>query len=94
MNISTTKFTIHTAKGNQEFGEFDFQKRPSEEDAFITLKSAPFEGWHTAFSIEAHSAGADSELIMLAVGNHVQTANGLVFCVKRLRVTAFEDFSD
>ncbi|MFJ7141250.1 hypothetical protein [Pseudomonas protegens] len=93
MTIPETKVTIRTATGSHEFSESDFLEKPADGADFVTLRSPPFDGWETAYSLDISPAYPGFEILMLAIGKHVRTNDGLAFRVSNGVVTAYRDIN-
>lgn len=93
MTIPETKITIRTATGAHEFNGSDFLEKPVENADFVTLRSEPFDGWQTAYSLGISPAEPGFDMIMLAIGEHVQTPEGLAFRLSSEAVSTYSDFN-
>lgn len=93
MSQPETKIIIHTAMGKREFSESDFLENPAKAAGFLTLRSTPFEGWQTAYSLDISPADIGFNMLMLAVGEHVETADGLAFRLSVDSVGRYSDFN-
>lgn len=94
MPLTEIKVIIRTANGHHEFAEADFLEKPSDAVGFLNLKSAPFDGWQTAYSIDISPADTGFGMLMLAVGEHAETPQGLAFRLQAGTVNGYSDFND
>lgn len=92
MTKADTKITIFTPNSHHEFSHSELFEIPDEHTTQITVKSDPFDGWETANSAEITSEGSISDMLILAVGKHLRTPDGLSFRIERSGVVAYDDF--
>lgn len=93
MPLPEIKIIIRTANGHREFVESDFLEKPADAVGFLNLRSAPFDGWQTAYSVDISPADVGFGMLMLAVGEHVETAQGLAFRLQVGTVNRYSDFN-